>query len=375
MDLLSGAFAAGSGATGGCGPYPDPTCQLALRLAHTSATSVLDGLGSWVAAGASWLLDSVGRVLAAAATPQLDAVWFGREEHAVALLAGLLALPLLLLAALQAVVRQDLAGLARTVVVRLPLAFLLGAAAVQLVALGVALADGMSQFLADAVGLQPAAVLHRLANLFPAAIGPAPGFITLCVALLLAAAALVLWLELAVRAAAIEMATLFLPLALAGLIWPATAVWARRLAETLAALVLSKVVMVAVLAAGVGALLEGGGTGLDGVAAGVALLILATFAPFALLRLMPFVEAGAVSQLDGLSRRALAAVPVPSAALSGVLARAAGSEAPEAPPMAVGGAAPASFHQVLADGLVGAATAGPNAPAPEGPGGSEDGDG
>jgi len=369
----AGALAAGSGAAGGCGPYPAPTCQLALRLAHTSATSLLDGLGSWVAAGATWLLGSVGRALAAAATPQLSAVWFGREERAVALLAGLLALPLLLLAAVQAVLRQDLAGLARTVVVRLPLAFLLGAAAVQLVGLGLAVADGMSELLADAVGLQPAAVLHRLANLFPVAVGPAPGFITLCVALLLAVAALVLWLELAVRAAAIEVATLFLPLALAGLIWPATAVWARRLAETLAALVLSKVVMVAILAAGVGALVGGGGTGLDGVAAGVALLILATFAPFALLRLMPFVEAGAVSQLDGLSRRALSAVPVPSAALSGVLARAARSEPPEGPPLAVGGAAPASFHQVLADGLVGGSVADPDVSATQVAGGDRDG--
>ena len=63
-----------------------------------------------------------------------------------------------------------------------------------------------------------------------------------------AVVAFVLWLELAVRSAAIGAAALFLPLALVGLAWPATSHWARRLGETLAALVLSKLVIAAVLA-------------------------------------------------------------------------------------------------------------------------------
>ena len=63
----------------------------------------------------------------------------------------------------------------------------------------------------------------------------------------MAIVAFVLWVELAVRSAAVAAATLFLPLALAGLAWPATTHWARRLGETLAALVLMKLVIAGVL--------------------------------------------------------------------------------------------------------------------------------
>ena len=113
----------------------------------------------------------------------------------------------------------------------------------------------------------------------------------------------VLWLELAVRSAAIAAASLFLPLALAGLAWPATAHWARRLGETLAALVLSKLVIAAVLALAAGLL--GSSSGLAGVVEGIALLAIAGFAPFALLKLVPAIEAGATAHFEGLGRRSV----------------------------------------------------------------------
>jgi hypothetical protein len=53
------------------------------------------------------------------------------------------------------------------------------------------------------------------------------------------------------------------------------------------------------------------------VLAGGALLVLATFVPFALLRLIPMVEAGAISHLEGARQRATAAVTrVPRSAAS-----------------------------------------------------------
>jgi hypothetical protein len=121
------------------------------------------------------------------------------------------------------------------------------------------------------------------------------------VVLTAAIVAFVLWLELAVRSAAIAAASLFLPLALVGLAWPATSHWARRLGETLAALVLSKLVIASVLALAAGLL--GSSSGVSGVVEGVALLAIAAFAPFALLKLVPAVEAGAVAHLEGLGQR------------------------------------------------------------------------
>ena len=128
------------------------------------------------------------------------------------------------------------------------------------------------------------------------------GFAGVLVAVVVAAVSLVLWLELVVRSAAIVVATLFLPLALAGVVWQESARWARRLAETLAALVLSKLVVVAVLVLAARTVADG--SGLDGLVQAAALLVLATLSPFSLLRLMPMVEAGAVGHLEGLGRRA-----------------------------------------------------------------------
>ena len=131
-------------------------------------------------------------------------------------------------------------------------------------------------------------------------------------------AAFVLWMELLIRAAAVYVAVLFLPLALATLVWPAVSHWCRRLVETLAALILSKFVIVATLSLAAGAVSSGtAGTGAHGagfsaVLAGGALLVMATFVPFAILRMIPAVEAGAVGHLDGLRARGTAAVTRPA---------------------------------------------------------------
>jgi hypothetical protein len=144
------------------------------------------------------------------------------------------------------------------------------------------------------------------------------GFVLLLIALLIAVGAFVLWLELLIRAAAVYVAVLFLPLALATLVWPAVSHWCRRLVETLAALILSKFVIVATLSLAAGAVSSGTsgagahGSGFSAVLAGGALLVIATFVPFAILRLIPAVEAGAVGHLEGLRQRGTATVARPA---------------------------------------------------------------
>ena len=64
---------------------------------------------------------------------------------------------------------------------------------------------------------------------------------------------------------------------------------------------LSKLVIASVLALAAGLL--GSSSSLAGVVEGVALLAVAAFAPFVLLKLVPAVEGGAVAHLEGLSRR------------------------------------------------------------------------
>ena len=162
---------------------------------------------------------------------------------------------------------------------RLPLALLFTGVSVQLVALGLAATDQASAMMLDAAGDPTHQLLLGLVDRArPSRAGsawrPSAAFLVVLAA---AIVAFVLWLELAVRSAAIAAASLFLPLALAGLAWPATAHWARRLGETLAALVLSKLVIAAVLALAAGLL--GSSSGLAGVVEGVALLAVAGIRP------------------------------------------------------------------------------------------------
>jgi hypothetical protein len=256
----------------------------------------------WVANGAASLVAVLGKVLSSTTAPVLSGSAFRSEFDVMAVLGAAVALPLLAVGAIQAIIRQQPGELLRSALVRLPLALLFTGVSVQLVALGLAATDQASAMVLGAAG-DPT---HRLLAGLVAGLGQAGGpglaaFGAFLVVLTAAIVAFVLWLELAVRSAAIAAASLFLPLALVGLAWPATAHWARRLGETLTALVLSKLVIASVLA--LAASLLGSSSSVAGVVEGVALLAVAAFAPLALLKLVPAVEAGAVAHLEGLSRR------------------------------------------------------------------------
>ena len=188
--------------------------------------------------------------------------------------------------------------------------------AIQLVILSLSATDAMSDAVAGGTGADVTSLLAGVTTgLVAAAADPTiASFVLLLIALLIAVAAFVLWLELLIRAAAVYVAVLFLPLALATLVWPAVSHWCRRLVETLAALILSKFVIVATLSLAAGAVSSGTagagthGSGFSSVLAGGALLVMATFVPFAILRMIPAVEAGAVAHLDGLRQRGTAAM-------------------------------------------------------------------
>jgi hypothetical protein len=141
-----------------------------------------------------------------------------------------------------------------------------------------------------------------------------------------------------VRAAAIYVAVFFMPLALACYVWPATAAIARRTVELLAALILSKFVIVATLTLGVAAL--HGGPSADNAVVGSAILLIAGFAPFCLLRLAPIVEAGATVAAGPahpvaglvLAARAGSARPPEAAAVTAQWVRERQADYPDQPP-------------------------------------------
>ncbi|MHB8220374.1 MAG: hypothetical protein ACYDHU_08660 [Acidimicrobiales bacterium] len=311
--------------TGGCTGLLSPVCHAAgsagAGIFSSGAGAVLSAVATWVVGGASWLLEQIGHALSSSTSVDLGAGWFQSHYRVMAGLAGVVILPLLILSVVQAVYRQTPGPLVRSVMVQLPLAALLTAAAVQLVQMALAVTDALSSTIASGSGTDVHNVLAGVANLLVNEVGAGPQspptFVVLLGGLLVAIGSFTLWVELLVRAAAVYVAVLFLPLALASLVWPAISHWCRRLADTLVALVLAKFVIVAVLSLAAAALASGTGAGFASVLGGGALLLLASFTPFTLLRLIPAVEAGAVHQLEGVrhrARQALGSMPHTAAA-------------------------------------------------------------
>ena len=286
-------------------------------------SAVFDAAGQWVASGAVWLLGQVGRAMSATTTVDLTSQWFSAHLSVMVTLSAALVLPMVCCATIQALYRQSAAMLARTFLVQLPLALLLTGIAVELVQMALAVTDTLSAQVLASSGVDTTNILSPVSS-FLVGVGVlvdpgVPAFVVFIGGLLVAIATLVLWLELVVRAAAVSVATLFLPLALAALVWPAVSHWCRRLADTLVALILSKLVIAAVLSLAAGALAGGlgfGATGGDGggfaaVVTGIALLVIATLSPFTLLRLIPAIEAGAVSHLESARHRMASAAQAP----------------------------------------------------------------
>lgn len=284
------------------------------KVASAATTALaLTALGAWVIGGASYMVHETSAVLGETTAPQLTTTWFSASYWKVAGIAAVLTLPFLFAAAVQALVQSDLALLVRAAFGYLPLAALAVTIAAPLTMLLLAGSDQMSAIVSSAVGHQSARFLEGssglLASLGRIAVSPFVGFF---IALITVAAALGLWIELLMRDAAVYVIVLMLPLAFAAFVWPARRMWALRAVELLIALIVSKFVIVAVLSLGGAALTQGVHQGLVGVLAGLVLLILGAFAPWAVLRLLPVTEiataaAGALrhdgrAALDGAGR-------------------------------------------------------------------------
>ncbi len=258
----------------------------------TASTAIgLAAIGTWVFGGAKFALHETAKVLGETTSPQLTTSWFSSAYWRVAGIAAVLTLPFLFAAAIQALLRSDLALLARAAFGYLPLAFLGVSIAAPLVMLLLAASDEMSAIVAKAGGSGGTHFLV-LAGASAGLLSLLHGspFLAFLVGLFTVAGAVVLWLELLAREAAIYVVVLMLPLAFASLVWPARRKWAIRSVELLVALILSKFAIVAVLALGGAALGHGSGGGVAKMLAGFVLVTMGAFAPWALLRLLPLAE-------------------------------------------------------------------------------------
>jgi hypothetical protein len=265
----------------------------------TASTALgLTAMVAWVVAGAQFSISETTKVLGETTRPQLGTTWFSSAYWRIAGIAALLTLPFLFAAAVQALLRSDLAVLIRAAFGYLPLAMLAVGIAAPVTMLLLAATDQLCAAVSSASGA--AGPRFDLAHAV-IAVGTAP-FLRFLAGIVTTAAAIVLWLELTVREAAVYVIVLMMPLAFAALVWPSRRAWAVRSVELLVALILSKLAIVAVLELGGAALDQLGHGGLNGIMAslsGTALLLLAALSPWAVLRLVPLSElaSGAVESL------------------------------------------------------------------------------
>ena len=286
-------------------PLPSALCGFG-GLAGQIVSTFFSATAGWFAAAAAWLLGLVGTALGRSTVPPVTTAWFLAKQRSVLAVAAPIGLLALLAGVLRSLVHQSLGELGRIVLLRLPVAALLGAAGAGLVGLAVEATDELSASLASGSGESLTKTLKFLA-LAAQGTGGLPPPIAVVAAGLVIFGALLLWVELVVRAAAITVATALLPLMFAASLWPPAVAWARRLVETLGALIVSKAVIVLVLSIAVDAIVHTG-SGPATVLTGGALLLLASCTPFALLRLVPAFESAAVSHLESVGHRATSAV-------------------------------------------------------------------
>jgi hypothetical protein len=253
---------------------------------------------SWVLGGARAVLRETAAVISSTTRPELRSTWFSKSYWRMAAIAALLTLPFLFAAAIQALVRSDLSLLARSALGYLPLGVLAVCVAAPITQLLLSASDEMSRLVSSASGYSTASVSHLGALTIGVSALTGQAFPVFFVGLLAVAATFTLWIELLIRAAAVYVIVLMLPLFFAAMVWPARRIWVIRALEVLLALIMSKFAIVAVLSLGGAAL---GHTTVPSVVqmlAGTTLVMLAAFSPWALLRLLPLHELA--SGLEGL---------------------------------------------------------------------------
>jgi hypothetical protein len=279
--------------------------DLGQSVVNFSASTILNGFSGWLADGAASLVAHVTQLMTSTTTTDLTpgTPGFFLPTGPMLQLTTMLVLPLLLVATIGAVLRRDLGRLGRTWGVALPGAMLGAGAAVELSAVGLQVTDALCRVVTSSLNPSLQQAYGKVARTLTGSLLTNSPFLAALLAAVFVLGGIMLWLELILRSAAIYLAVFFLPLALAGLVWPATSHWAKRMVETLVAVILSKFVVVVALSLAVRAVANGATA--DNVLAGGAMFLLAAFAPFTLLRFAPIIEASAIAHMEGVGRRPL----------------------------------------------------------------------
>ena len=292
-----------------CVPVPVVGCAVSVigggiaggvgSAAGTVAKGVVDVLVGYLGEAATWLVSHIAAVAGLHTDPDLTAAWFTKQLPGIEVVIEAAVIPLLLIATIGAVLRQDLRKLGRIWGVGLPVAVMTAVAGMFLARYLMAFTDTVTTAVIGQGGLKVAPALSHLT--LEGLSSGAPQLVNAATYSLAVLGAIFVWLELLLRQSAIYVVMFFMPLALATYVWPASAAVAKRAVQILVALILSKFVIFTTIALGLDALSSA--SPIDQQFAGAGILLLASFTPFALMKLAPIVEVAAIAHLEGMSRR------------------------------------------------------------------------
>ncbi|HEX4864324.1 MAG TPA: hypothetical protein VFV02_09640 [Acidimicrobiales bacterium] len=278
--------------------------------ASAAAGGLINAMTSFLSAADSWLVGHIAGLYDVA--PDLHGSWFRTAYQSMVRVFEAAVTPVLLVATIGSVVRQDLRRLGRIWGLGLPLATLAAAGVALFTDLAMRASDGLTGLVVGAHLDIRGPLLNLATN--PIAAG-SPALVSMGVYSLALVGGVLVWLELVLRSAAIYVAVFFMPLGLVTYVWPATAGIAKRSVEVLVALVLCKFVIFSTLWLGLSAV--SGGNSIDGTLEGSGILLLASFSPFVLLKLVPIAEVNAIAHLEGMSRRPFRAASRGAATVAG----------------------------------------------------------
>ena len=282
-------------------------------IAGWSWDQVATGIARWVLGAIAELIDGVLNFLKTTARPDVTDAWFsgtGSPYASVRNVSAVLLIGFLLAGIIQGLMAGDIVGMFRRVGVDAPVAVLGMIATTVVVDLLLDLTDAMSTAVLGGADGQAVKFLEGFgigAHLLTG------GFSTVVIGLVAVIAAVMVWIELMVRASLMYLLVALSPLAFAASVWPAAKGVLRRLVEVMLAVIVSKFVISVALAVGVAALGGAGDAagstpgvgewaaqGLGSLVVGTSILCLAAFSPFMVLKLIPVAEGALVAQ--GISR-------------------------------------------------------------------------
>ncbi len=273
-----------------------PLC-LIKSVVNFSFSTFISSAAGWVASSGDWAWHTLGSWLATTSDPSVVIKAANAEYSTLLGLAPLVALIALVANVLSSLRRVEPAALLRDTMIAAPLIVLGVFGARPIAQLILTLVDALCSGASAHASATLTTLTSQAANL-PSGV---PQFAVLVLALAEVVGAMLLWFELIVRNAILALLLALAPMVFASALWTPLRKLSVRLIETFVALAMSKFVVVVALAIGVQATQTGS---VVVVITGVALCLLATLAPFTLLRLVPLLEGSAVHALDGLRQRA-----------------------------------------------------------------------